>query len=197
MSEVAPKVRREWSDGPHQWGLVNRRGCSGLEDPQVEHHPVTRLPKVRQWRPMELRTRTSAPKMTGLTLTGMRRLDFRYRRCHIFSEYRWSEFTNIAGTLAAAREPSAFPTLNLPNILSAIQDQNPRLVPQYTILGSSSPCNFLTTKVSSLRSDRVMPPQLGNQKLSGGTHSTLPGTTGVGSKTGAAIHEPVFPGESD
>lgn len=197
MLVVAPRVRRERSDGSSEASPIARRGCSAIEDPQLEHVPVIRLPKVRQWRLMEIRTGASAPKMTGLTLTGMRRLVFRYRRCHIFSQYRWSEFANITGALAAARELSAIPTRNLPNILSAIQVLNPRLVPPYTILGSGSPCNFPPAKSSSLRSDRTMPPQVGNQQVSGGTHSTLPGTTGVGSKTGAAIHEPVFPGESD
>jgi hypothetical protein len=196
VSEVAPRVRRERSDGPILPGPITRRGCSTLDDPQVEHVPVTRLPKVRQRRLMENRTVASAPKMTGLTLTGMSRLVSRYRRCHEFLPHRRNLSASITGTLAAARELSAIPTRNLPNILSAIQVQNPRLVPPYTILGSGKPCNFLAAKRTSLRSDRTMPPQLGNQKLPGGTHSTLPGAIGVGSKTGAAIHEPVVPGES-
>lgn len=197
MTWMTPKMGREGNDQPTQSRFTPRRGSSRGLDPRVEHFPAARLLRLRQWRPAGNRTVAAAPLMTGLTLTGMRRLVSLRRRCHNSLRYRPNQFSEFTGNFAAARELSVVSNRNMPNILSAIQVYNPRLVPPYLILGSSKPCNPSAAKTLSLRSDRTMPPQLGNQLSFGRTHSALPGTTGVGSKTGAAIHEPVVPGESE
>jgi len=156
------------------------------------------LPTDWQRRSEGCRRLISAPHWTGPALNRTCRLTPSRCRCQRILSHRTAQFLNLTGTFAAVQEPAVHPHQNLPSILSAIQKYNPRLVPLTKILGSSTPCTvFALAMPTSLRFHRTMPPQAVQQHSFGETHSTAPGMTGVDSKTGAAIHVPVIPGESD
>jgi hypothetical protein len=193
--------------------VVSNRAASGCEGPAtvrpfgrqprgqseslaMSSGRATRLRPVWQRRLQESRTVSSAPNRPGPALNRTCRLAIPRRRCQEFVLYGQAQFLNLTGTLAAVQEPAVHPAQNLPSILSAIQKYNPRLVPSNKIPDSSIPCRA-SAMPTSLRSHRTMPPLAVQQHSSGEAHSTAPGMTGVDSKTGAAIHEPVIPGESD
>ena len=108
------------------------------------------------------------------------------------------EHLQVTGTHAAAREPSVGLFRFTPKILSAIHKNNRRRIPPNLISGSGRPRSRNSQAVRwSLRSARTIPPRLECQSLFRRTHSALAGAAGVDSKTGAAIHHPAAPGESD
>lgn len=98
----------------------------------------------------------------------------------------------VPGSTAAAQEPSAVPTFDTPKNLSAMKQNHSRTQP-YLRLGGGHSFRKLDT---SLRSRQIVPPHLGSQLWSPGTHETLPGAAGVDTKSGAAIQRPVAPGEA-
>lgn len=127
----------------------------------------------------------------GSTTSLMHRLESPCR-CHVLDLRVW-EHTRVTVAFAAAQELSVRTIRFTPKILSAIQKQDCRGVPPRMILGSGDPCFEFGAR---LRPTRTIPPQLGNQLTFRRTHAALSGATGVDSKTGAAIHRPVAPGES-
>jgi len=159
-----------------------------------------------EWRGRAIRTATSAPAQTGLTLTGKSRLDFspRHSRTLWSRPSRGKALSDIrqhvpqAGQrFAAVRDPSAVSFRTTPNILSAIKQGNRRVVLPETISGGGDVLRQAGVSCTGLRFSRTRPPQPGIQHLSAGALQTLSGAAGVDTKTGAAIHATVAPGESE
>ncbi len=185
------------------WSVTSWQRDTGLGHFWTTFSPAPRFLQVRQRRGAEIRTDASAPLMTGLPLTGMCWLDSPARRCHGFFEARHRNHAKSTGILAVAQEPSVISIPYSPNILSAFRWQSRRQVLPSLILGDGEPCwqdswphRAAGNNRTSLRSTRTLPPLVGNQPSFRRTHRTLPGAAGVDSKTGAAIHRPVAPGES-
>ncbi len=171
----------------YRWPRVNTRRQS-----RVNLSPAARLQEAWQRRGAKIRTVASAPKMTGLSLNGMRWLDTSPRRCQ--KSLSGQAYRSLTGKLAAAREPAVVSIQLTPNILSAIDQQVCRLFPPYLLPGSGEP---FRQSLTSLRSMRTVSPELGNQQSFRRTHSALPGATGVDPSTGAAVHQTVAPEESE
>ncbi len=164
-----------------------------------------RFLRVWQRRGAEIRTDASAPEMTGLPLNGMCWLDSPVRRCHSSQVAHHSNPAKSTGILAAAQEPSVITIPSSPKILSAFRRKNRRQDSPGLILGGGGPCwrtswprnRAAGNNQASLCLTRTLPPRLGNQLLFRRTHTALTGAIGVDSKTGAAIHRPVAPEESE
>ena len=159
-----------------------------------------------EWRGRAIRTATTAPAQTGLTLTGMRRLDHSLRHSTIFGSRRIRDIglavarqtaPQVGQEFAAAREPSVDSRKFTPNILSAIYHDNRRIVLPETISGGGDVLRQVGVSRTGLRFPRTGPPQPGVQHLSAGALQTLSGAAGVDTKTGAAIHATAAPGESE
>ena len=171
---------------------------------RIRCSPVPRLARAWQRRGAGIRTGSSAPAETGLTLNGMCWLNSLPRRCQSLREVHRSNPRKSTGILAAAREPSVVSILPSPKNLSAFYRQRRRQNSPSPILGGGEPCRrngypllrATPRQSTSLRSMRTSSPRLGNQPMFARTHTALAGTIGVDSKTGAAIHGPVVPGES-
>jgi len=146
-----------------------------------------------------LRSRDDWPTPDWDVLVG-----FSARRCHRSRVTRHIGLSKSTGTLAAAQDPSVISIRYLPNILSGFRWQNRRQVSPSLVLGSGEPRwqnswpphRAAGNNLASLRPTRTLPPLVGDQPSFRRTHRALPGATGVDSKTGAAIHRPVAPGES-
>ena len=190
-----------------------RRGGTSLGVCQAPPPAAARPPLVKavlatlEWRGRAARTAPSAPAETGLTLTGMRRLDLSPRHSMTFWPRHIRDIgiavarraaPQVGQKLAAAREPSAAPFPFTPKILSAIiQQGNRRVFLPETISGGGDVLWPAGVSRTSLRYPRTIPPQPGVQHPPAGTHQTLSGAAGVDNKTGAAIHATAAPGESE
>jgi hypothetical protein len=168
---------------------TSRENCQGHSRSGISSVP--RPQQVWQRRSAEVRTDPSRPETTGLPLTGMCWFNSQPRRCHSSLQALFCNLTESTGNLAAAQEPSVISFLDSPKILSAFHRQSRRQDTPDLILSGGEPCWHRT----SLRPMRTSSPRLDNQPSFRRTHTALPGATGVDSKTGAAIHEPVVPGE--
>ncbi len=160
--------------------------------------PVAQLSRVWQRHRAGTRTDASVPRTTGQPLMGMRRVGSLPGRCQNSPSAPADNQAEFAGHVAAARELSVRSISPTPKILSAIHEQDRRKIPPCPIPSGGEPCceHWLAVQ-TSLRSTRTVPPRPGHHPSSGRTHSALPGATGVDSKTGAAIHQSVAPGESE
>lgn len=154
-----------WTD-PRLGGASSHKGRPAVTQPL----------RVRQRLEEVIRTDVSAPSRTSLSAG---RLDARSGRCR-----------NFAGKNSAVGEPSVGVSRPEPKILSAITD--PREFPPYMIPNGGL---FFPALLLSLRSAGIRPPQLGNQSMFRRMLLASPGSTGVDSKTGAAIQRPALPGE--
>ncbi len=182
VSLVAQCARRDRAEDRKQSSVGRRRGITRQG---VALFPAARLLRAWQRRGAEIRTDASVPKMTGLTLNGMRWLDFSPRRCHRFFRGQGHIHRVFSRKLAAAREPAVGSTLVTPNILSAIDQQVCRRVLPCLLPGGGE---SFRQNFTSLRSTRTVSPKLGNQQSFRRSHSALPGATGVDPSTGAAVH---------
>ncbi len=160
--------------------------------------PVAQLSRVWHRHRAGTRTDASVPRTAGQPLMGMRRLGSLPGRCQNSLPAPAAKQAEFARDVAAAREPSVRSIPPTPQILSAIHEQDCRKIPPCPISSGGEPCceHWLAVQ-TSLRSTRTVPPQPGHHPSSGRMHSALPGATGVDSKTGAAIHQSVAPGESE
>ena len=193
-------------------GSSARRGGTSTGACQA-HPPAVARPHIEEaelarfeWRGRAIWTATSAPAETGLTLTGKSRLDLSPRhsrtlwsrpsRGKALSDIRQHE-SQAGQRFAAVRDPSAVSFRTTPKILSAIKQGNRRVVLPGTISGGGDVLRQAGVSRTGLRFTRTRPPQPGIQHLSAGALQTLSGAAGVDTKTGAAIHATVAPGESE
>lgn len=169
--------------------------------PHIEEAELARF----EWRGRAIWTATSAPAETSLTPTGKSRLDpsprhsrtlwSRPSRGKALSDIR-QQVPQAGQRFAAVRDPSAVSFRITPKILSAIYYDNRRVVLPGTISGGGDVLRQAGVSRTGLRFTRTRPPQPGIQHLSAGALQTLSGAAGVDTKTGAAIHATVAPGES-
>ena len=188
----------------------SRRGEASIGVRQAPPPAAARpdLKKARlvafEWCGGRIRTATTAPGETGLTLTGMRWLDGSPHHSTTFWSWRIRDIgffvarqrpAEVMQRFAAAREPSVDSFPFTPIILSAIKQGNRRVVLPETISGGGDVFPKAGVPRVSLRSLRAGTSQVQIQLLSAGTQETLTGAAGVDTKTGAAIHATAAPGE--
>jgi len=188
--------------------LSSRRGGSSIGVSQTLP-PAAARPQIGkasmsafEWRGRTIRTATPAPVQTGLTLTGMRRLDRSLRHSLMqwfqrnwdtgFSDAHY-DVLRVIQRFAAAWEPSA--RSFTPIILSAIKQANRRVVPPETISSGGDDLLQAREPRTSLCSLRTATRQQKIHDLFAGTQNTLSGAADADTKTGAAIRVKAAPRE--
>ncbi len=187
----AQQAGRHRSDERKLSNAVSRRGGITRVDSPVMPSSATRLLSVWQWPSEGTRAAATAPFEAGAALIGEHRLDTSLGHCPRL----FPSFPSVTGFLAAARELSVDSRRVTPRILSVIRQQAHRNSPPSSISGGGEPC--WKDLRSSLCPTRTRPPQSGHQTSFRRTLKARPGTTGVDSSKGAAIHSRVVPGEPE
>ena len=200
--------RQELEGSSARRGGTSTGACQAPPPAVARPHFQVKLTTLNtfEWRGRAIWTATTAPAETGLTLTGKSRLDLSPRhsrtlwsrpsRGKALSDIR-QQVPQAGQRFAAVWDPSAVSFRTTPNILSAIKQGNRRVVLPGTISGGGDVLRPAGVSRTGLRFTRTRPSQPGIQHLSAGALQTLSGAAGVDTKTGAAIHATVAPGESE
>jgi hypothetical protein len=187
----AQQAGRLRSDERKQSNAVSRRGGITSADSPVMPSSATRLLPVWQWPSEGTRAAATAPFEAGPERIGEHRLDTSLGRCPRL--FPW--FPSVMGFVAAVRELSVDSHRVTPRILSVIRQQAHRNSPPSSISGGGAPRS--KDLRAALCPTRTRPPQSGHQTSFRRTLKARPGTTGVDSSKGAAIHSQVVLGEPE